>query len=140
MMWSIFSCTCWPSVSILWEAVSLDLLSFFNWVACFFMLSYCWVVVWVVYVLGILTPYRSYHLQVFSPYQWVILAFFFFNVFTRFEFGMKWQTKLKTIFFWGRRIYHWSFFIRIIGNTDKISSTGEIPFLCFPSNRVTFLL
>ena len=33
------------------------------------------------------------------------------------------------------------FLIRIIRNIDKISRRGEkIPFLCFPLNRVTFLL
>ena len=57
---SIFPCTYWPSVCLLWRDVYLDLL-FFDWLAC------CWVL-WVVSVFQKESCYLSHHLQILSAY------------------------------------------------------------------------
>ena len=65
VMLSIFSCTCWPSVCLLWKNVYSGLRPIFK-LACLFF--WYWVV-WAVYIFWRLTPYWSYHLQIFSPIQ-----------------------------------------------------------------------
>ena len=64
-MLSIFSCAYWPSAFRLWKHIYSGLLPIFQSGCLFF---WCWVV-WAVYISWILTPYRSYHLQIASPIQ-----------------------------------------------------------------------
>ena len=58
-----FSWAYWPSVCLLWRNVCLDLLPIF-WLGCF--CCCCWVV-WAVRIFWKLSPWRSHHLQIFSP-------------------------------------------------------------------------
>ena len=68
-MLTIFSCTCWPSVCLLWDKCpftsSVHFLIWFSW----------HLVVWASYVFWILTPYQLYELQNFSPIQKVVFSF-----------------------------------------------------------------
>ena len=61
LVMSVFSCACWPSVCLLWKNVDSGLLPIFlaGW--------FFWY--WVVYIFWILTPYWSYHLQVFFSHS-----------------------------------------------------------------------
>ena len=67
-MLSIFSCTCWPSVCVLWKNLFQVLCPFFNWFFSFFFSPWCWVV-WVLCVFWILTSYQIYHLPLSSLFQ-----------------------------------------------------------------------
>ena len=62
-MLNIFSCTCWPSVCLLWRNVYAGLLPNF-YLGCLFF--WCWVV-WAVYIFWLLTPYQSYHFKYLLP-------------------------------------------------------------------------
>ena len=62
---SIFSCTYWPSVWLLWKNVYSDPLSLFKLYCLFFC---CWVI-WVLYIFWILTPYQLCDLQMFFPHS-----------------------------------------------------------------------
>ena len=61
----LFSCACCPSAFTLWKNVYSGLLPIF-WLTCLFF--WYWLL-WAVYKCWILTPYQSYHLQIFSPIQ-----------------------------------------------------------------------
>ena len=63
-VWNIFSCDCWPSVCLFFGKFSIQVFCPFFDQAVF----WYWVV-WAIYTFCILTPYGSYHLQVFSPLQ-----------------------------------------------------------------------
>ena len=65
VMLSIFSCTCYPYLCLLWKNVYSDFLPIFNWLLWVF----CHWVVWVLYIFWILTPYQIYDLQIFSLTQ-----------------------------------------------------------------------
>ena len=67
---STFSCTCWPSVCLLWKNVYSEPLLWppFNLIAeGFFVCLFCYWVVWVLYMFWILTPYKIDDLQIMSP-------------------------------------------------------------------------
>ena len=63
MLLSTFSCTCWPSVGLLWKNVYSDVLPIFK-VDC---LVFCYWFAWVLCVFWILAHYHIYDLQIFSP-------------------------------------------------------------------------
>ena len=60
---STFSCTCWPSLCLLWKMSIHVLCPPFNEIVFFF----CCCVVWILYIFGVLTSYHIYDLQIFSP-------------------------------------------------------------------------
>lgn len=72
VMWSIFACTSWPPVCLLWKMSIQVLCSFSNWVVVFFFFC-CWVP-WV-YVFWVLTPYQMYDMQVYSLTDSVAFSF-----------------------------------------------------------------
>ena len=70
VMSSIFLCSCWPSVCLLWKNVYSSPLFIFvvvdvvdNWVE------------WVLYIFWISTPYWIYHLQIRLPFSWLPFHF-----------------------------------------------------------------
>lgn len=75
---STFSCIYWTFVCLLWKNVSCNLLPFLNQTGVFLLLFcfyFCYRVVWVLYVLWILTSYQIYDFQVFFPIQSVAFHF-----------------------------------------------------------------
>ena len=66
VMWSIFSCSCWPSICLLWKNVCSDPLPIFL-IRLF--AGLCYWIIWVLDIFGVLTPYQVYDLQIFSPIQ-----------------------------------------------------------------------
>ena len=66
VMFHTFSCSCWPSIYLLWKNVYLDLLSLFNW---FIIIFSCWEL----WVLWILTSCQMFYFQVLSFIQ--VIAF-----------------------------------------------------------------
>ena len=57
VIFSIFSCTWWPFVCLLWKKIDLPI---FNQI-------FLYRVVWVICMFGILSPYQINDLQIFSP-------------------------------------------------------------------------
>jgi len=66
-MLNIISCTCWPSVGLVWRNVYQGLLSVFQ-------LVFVVVVAWAVCIFWRLSPCLSHHLQIFSH---SVACFFF---------------------------------------------------------------
>ena len=70
VMFSTFSCTCWPFVCLLWKnvySVSLPIFKigfFFSF--SFFFFFHCWVV-WVLYTFSVSIHCQIYGFQIFSP-------------------------------------------------------------------------
>ena len=69
-MLSIFSCDCWPSVCLLWRKCLLRFSAHFL-IRFFFYIEFYELF----YIFWILTPYLSYHLQVFSPIKYFVFSF-----------------------------------------------------------------
>ena len=96
MMLSIFSCTYWPSVCLLWKNVSSNSLPILSWIT-LFLLFRCRSSL---YILDI-SPY----LQIFSPSVWVVFSSSWYSNFMHKSFLFWWSQYIFSIYIFNIYIY-----------------------------------
>lgn len=117
MMSGIFSCTCWPSVCLLWKNVYSAPLTLYNWVVCLFVVA-----LWKFFISDT-RLLSNIWLQIFFP-------FYLFTLLTL-SFDVKFLILMKP---------NWSIFLLLLFVLlmSKLKSTLEVLHLLFPWLQISF--